>query len=164
MSLKTLTAVEQNVTRISRQYPYFPAELAIILRLIKLMGWQVGQAANGLLKSWDMTYPEYNVLATLYGSDGHAMCLTDMCDVLGETPAHASRLIQVLDKRGLIDRRYDATDRRKVVAVLTNRGVRLVETLLPVISGMVNEHIGSFEAGEMAELLRLLKKSMTSLA
>jgi DNA-binding MarR family transcriptional regulator len=164
MSSKTLTAVEQNVARISRQYPYFPVELAIILRLVKLMGWQVGQAANGLLKSWDITYAEYNVLATLYGSDGYAMCLAEMCDVLGETPGQGSRLIQLLDKRSLIERRCDATDRRKVVAVLNDRGVRLVETLLPVISGMVNEHVGSFEAGEMGELLRLLKKSMTSLA
>jgi DNA-binding MarR family transcriptional regulator len=164
MSSKILVAVEQNVARISRQYHHFPAELAIVLRLVKLMGWRVSQAANGLLKGWDITYPEYNVLATLYGSERYAMCLVDMCEVMGETTGHVSRLIQRLVKRGLIERGYDTDDRRKLVAVLNDKGAKLVQALLPVISGMVNDPVGSFAPGEMTELLRLLKKSLASMA
>jgi DNA-binding MarR family transcriptional regulator len=53
---------------------------------------------------------------------------------LALAPPSMTRLADRLEERGLIERRRDAEDRRKVVAALTAEGRRLVSTL-PLLAG-----------------------------
>ncbi len=51
---------------------------------------------------------------------------------LGLTPPSVTRVIDRLEERGLIERRRDAADRRKVVAAILPAGLRLV-TSVPLL-------------------------------
>jgi MarR family transcriptional regulator, negative regulator of the multidrug operon emrRAB len=163
MPLNVLDTIEQHVLSISRRHPDFPTQFALVLRAIKLFGWHLNNMAHGLLKTWGVTYMEYNVLTTLYGSESHVMSIADLSGAVGEPSGQISRVVQVLHKRGLVLRSHDKVDRRKVTVSLDNAGVTLMEKVLPVINTMANDYLQSFAPGEMDELLRLLKKSMKSM-
>jgi DNA-binding MarR family transcriptional regulator len=46
-----------------------------------------------------------------------------------------TRLVDRLEERGLIERRRDDEDRRKVVATVTEEGRRLVSAVVPFLEG-----------------------------
>jgi MarR family transcriptional regulator, negative regulator of the multidrug operon emrRAB len=164
MPLKALATIEKNVTRIHRRHRNFPVDVAMILRLVKLIDWQVTHSGNALLKTWGVTYEEYGLLTTLYGTEDYALSARELCHIVGQTSGRVNRLIHLLDERGLVVRSYGVTDRRKAVATLSDQGIKLVREVLPVIDAMVSGYVQSFAQGELAELTRLLKKSVKSLA
>ncbi|MEA2655406.1 MAG: Winged helix DNA-binding domain, partial [Chloroflexota bacterium] len=50
-------------------------------------------------------------------------------------PPSMTRLVDRLEERGLIERRRDDEDRRKVVATVTDEGRRLVSAVVPFLEG-----------------------------
>lgn len=164
MSHDALTAIERSVSSIRRRYRDFPCDLAMMFRMARLIGGQITHSSNALLKTWGITYEEYGVITTLYGSESHSMLAAELCHLVGARVAQVNRLIQQLDQRGLVIRSYDVVDRRKAVATLSDRGVKLVQEVLPVIGAMTRNIVQSFAPGELPELVRLLKKSVRTLA
>jgi DNA-binding MarR family transcriptional regulator len=164
MPSNALATIEQSVVNIGRRHADFPVEFAMVLRLIKFYGGHMANSAHFLLKAWGVTYAEYSLLSMLYGSKGHALSMADLCTAVGENPGPVTRSIRLLHKRGLVVRNHDKVDRRKVTVVLDKKGVTLVQTMLPVLTSMTNDYLRSFAPGEVRELLRLLRKSITSMA
>jgi DNA-binding MarR family transcriptional regulator len=54
---------------------------------------------------------------------------------LALAPPSMTRLVDRLEERGLIERRRDDEDRRKVVATVTEDGLRLVSAVVPFLEG-----------------------------
>jgi DNA-binding MarR family transcriptional regulator len=54
---------------------------------------------------------------------------------LALAPPSMTRLVDRLEERGLIERRRDDEDRRKVVATVTEEGRRLVSAVVPFLEG-----------------------------
>jgi MarR family transcriptional repressor of emrRAB len=158
MSFDAIAVIEKSVITIGRRYPGFPTELSIVLRLIKLLSWQMANTGNALLKTWGISFTEYNALTLLYGHGRKAMSATEISDVIGEPANATKRMIQSLQARGLIARGCDESDRRKVLGTLTDAGAQLVHEVLPVLCGLVNDFVRSFGAGEMAEFSQALKQ------
>jgi MarR family transcriptional regulator, negative regulator of the multidrug operon emrRAB len=163
-SSDVLATLDQNLSRLSGQQTEFPKDWVIAIRLMKLVVSHATSIANAWLKVWHVSYPEYLVMTTLYGSEGQAMPVAALSRVLGEPSSHTTRLLHLLGRRGLIVRRLDESDRRKVIATLSEEGARLVQAVLPALGGMLGEHVRAFEPGELPELLRLLKKTMQGLS
>jgi MarR family transcriptional regulator, 2-MHQ and catechol-resistance regulon repressor len=67
-------------------------------------------------------------------------------------------LVDQLEKRALVKRERDGTDRRLVAVVLTNTGRELVESLLPDHVTVITELFSALEPGEQETLARLCKK------
>jgi DNA-binding MarR family transcriptional regulator len=107
---------------------------------------------------------EYSVLSTLYGRQRQTMSTAELSDVIGEAPEHVKRLTLALSLRGLVVRNFDTADRRKVMAGLSDAGVVLIRSILPVVSGMTADLVNSFAPGELATLLALLRKLTRSAA
>ncbi len=59
-------------------------------------------------------------------------CLGQLGSELGLTPPSVTRIVDGLEERGLIERRRDASDRRRVFAAITPDGLRLV-TSVPLL-------------------------------
>ena len=164
MPTNALAKIEQSVVNISRQHDDFPVEFATVLRLIKLYGRHMANSSHTILKVWGVTYEEYSILSMLYGCKDHVMSMADLCSAVGETPGPVGRFIHLLQKRELVARHHDKVDRRKVMVALSSDGVALMQTMLPVLTSLTNDYLRSFGPGEVGELLRLLRKSITSMA
>jgi MarR family transcriptional regulator, negative regulator of the multidrug operon emrRAB len=160
MSEDPLITIEQDIASIARRHIDFPVELSMVLHLVKRFGWHMACSADALLKTWGITYVEYGLLVALYGRPNQSVSVAELCNVIGEAPQHVRRLTLALSRRGLVVRTRDAAGRRKAVVGLSDDGVALVQSMLPVISSMAAGCVDSFAAGELTRLLGLLKKLM----
>lgn len=110
-----------------------------------------------MMRPWNINSVEYLILSSLYGSEGHAMHAIELPGLIGQKSQIIGRMVQRLQKRGLVGRRL-ASDRRKTEIVLSPHGLDLIEEILPTAVGLVDEQIKAFAPGELAELVRLLTK------
>jgi DNA-binding MarR family transcriptional regulator len=80
------------------------------------------------LKTWKLTVPEYRVLACLMGAEG-----LGVGDLAAMAIMEQSRMTKILDrmqKQGLVERRSDARDKRRVLIHLTDQGRKRAEPVL----------------------------------
>ena len=80
------------------------------------------------LKTWKLTVPKYRVLACLTGAEG-----LGVGDLAAMAIMEQSRMTKILDrmqKQGLVERRSDPKDKRRVLIHLTDQGRKRAEPVL----------------------------------
>ncbi|QLY28134.1 MarR family winged helix-turn-helix transcriptional regulator [Nocardia huaxiensis] len=82
-------------------------------------------------RAHDLSVAEFDVLLRLGRSPGSKLRITDLVTQTGLTSGGMTRLIDRLDKRGLVERVTDPTDRRVVLAHLTPAGAAKNATVIP---------------------------------
>ncbi|HEV2815177.1 MAG TPA: MarR family transcriptional regulator [Solirubrobacteraceae bacterium] len=70
------------------------------------------------------------LLSRLARADDHMMRLSSLADASGLSLSRVSRIVDGLEKRGLVERRADATDTRAKNAWLTPAGLELLRAAL----------------------------------
>jgi MarR family transcriptional repressor of emrRAB len=156
-------STEQRLAITRRQYPAFPHEPAVLVRLIKHIHKLVHDDANALLKPWGINHPEYNLLMMLYGTDGYTLNPTQLAEAAGEKSANITRLTNELCDKGLIERTASDEDRRKIALTLSKAGIAMIESFLPDICTLLERQTGGLQPREMAQLEKLLKKFLGQL-
>src|SRR6266700_626947 len=109
-----------------------------------------------VLKTEDLSATQYNVLRILRGSPEGLTCGEIASRMITRDP-DITRLLDRLEKRGLISRRRETNDRRTVMATITPDGLKVVDRLdRPVQSGHRRQlgHLGRERLRTLTELLR----------
>jgi DNA-binding MarR family transcriptional regulator len=99
------------------------------------------------------------------------MCLRDN---LASTPTEISqyicydsgamtRVIDQMQKRGLISRRRSNADRRVVALKLTAEGRKMVEATIPIVADLYNQLLADFSRSEADTLVSLLTRFVDKL-
>ncbi len=86
----------------------------------------------------------------------------ELCKALGVKPTNIVPLIDELEERNFIVRRYTQTDKRSRALQLTPAGKKFTEELLPLHESLEQSVSHYLNKAERAELLRLLKKFRTA--
>ena len=81
-----------------------------------------------------------------------------LADKLGVTRATMTGLLDGLRKEGLIERRIQPEDRRKVGVLLTDNGHRILDKILPDYYRHYAKLTNYLDEGERQTLISLLKK------
>lgn len=112
-----------------------------------------------LLKSRDLSHAQYNVLRILRGAGPEgATCSTVGGRLIRHDP-DVTRLMDGLDKRGLIERARDTKDRRVVRARLTNDGMALLEELDDPVDDLHTRQLGHVGSKRLADLVAVLEEA-----
>lgn len=116
-------------------------------------------AQNRLFKSFGLSMPGYNVLRILRsaGSEGRT-CSGIRDDLIAQVP-DVTRLLDRLERAGLVERRRSSEDRRVVFAHLTDEGEKLLSRLADPVMKLHKELLGHMEREELSTLSRLLFKA-----
>jgi DNA-binding MarR family transcriptional regulator len=79
--------------------------------------------------------PVWDMLLALYCSParGKRLSVTSLCEAAGVPQTTASRWVQMLEDRGLIERQPDESDRRRHYLILAPRGEALMSAYLSSI-------------------------------
>lgn len=108
-----------------------------------------------VLKTEDLSANQYNVLRILRGSPDGLPCGEIACCMITRDP-DITRLLDRMEKRGLISRCRETKDRRMVTARITPDGLKLLARLdEPVEESHRKQlgHLGRERLGALTELL-----------
>jgi DNA-binding MarR family transcriptional regulator len=116
----------------------------------------LSRGLNGVLKAEDLSATQYNVLRILRGSPEGLPCGEIANRMITRDP-DVTRLLDRLEKRGLISRSRETRDRRTVLARITPAGGKLLARLdKPVQDGHRRQlgHLGPRRLRDLSELLQ----------
>lgn len=109
----------------------------------------------------DLTPDMWSVLAYLWHEDG--LTQLDLCIATSRDKPNMTRLLDNLEKRGLVARRQDATDRRSNRIYLTTKGMELKETVHPITDQAVEKGLEGLSEEDLESVRRILKVVMDNL-
>lgn len=97
----------------------------------------------------------WRMLATLAGTSGRT--IGELADEMILQQPTATKIVDRLEKEGLIERGSSANDRRQVVVRLTPRGVVLISSLQKEAAQHQNEVLAAYTKAETELLFRVLR-------
>jgi DNA-binding MarR family transcriptional regulator len=124
----------------------------LISRVQSLMRPQV----EAVFDRQDLTFSQWRVLMCL--RDGVANTCADISRELSHDSGSLTRLVDQLDRRGLILRTRDRKDRRVVTLALTPAGRAAIKAALPNVVAHFNDVLQGFTPQEAKLLVALLNR------
>ncbi|MCC9166207.1 MarR family winged helix-turn-helix transcriptional regulator [Pontibacter harenae] len=97
--------------------------------------WLVARI-DGLLKPYDISSQQYNVLRILRGQQGKLINLYEIQERMLNKMSNATRLVEKLRLKGLVTRELCEHNRRKVEIAITEKGLELLETIDPLMADL----------------------------
>ena len=101
-------------------------------------------------------------LAVLDGA-GQPLSPTTIAERLIVTTASVTSLLDTLERRGLVERRPDPTDRRRLLVAITDDGLALVDQFLPEVVALQTASMEGLSEPQRRQLLKLMAAVRTGL-
>ena len=115
---------------------------------------QVQKIESTHLARYNLTLPQFDVLAQLYKEEG--ITQQALADRLFVTKGNVCGLMDRMMEQELVERRADPEDRRAYMLHLTPKGKKLIETVLPAHSQLVASQFCPLDTEKQKQLLDLL--------
>lgn len=131
-----------------------------LLLNVMFTGVWIQQKMTCLLKPYDISEPQYNVLRILRGQNGAAMNLYEIQDRMIQKMSNVSRLIDKLVAKKLVVRKESKDNRRRVDITITEKGMELLANIEPTIEGVFQQMqstITKEQAENAANLLDIMR-------
>lgn len=110
-----------------------------------------------------LTGSQYNVLRILRGSHPARLACSDIASRMIDRDPDVTRLLDRLEKRGLVKRARSRTDRRVVEIGITAKGLQVVGGLDPQAQRMPKALLGHLGPDRLRQLTRLLETIIADL-
>ena len=98
----------------------------LVVNLIYTNSW-LSEQQQGTFKPFGITSPQYNVLRILRGQYPEPCTVNTIIDRMLDRMSNASRIVDRLEAKGLVERKVCKTDRRAKDVVITQSGLDLLE-------------------------------------
>lgn len=130
----------------------------LIVNLLYTHGWLNGLMANPL-KEYDLSPQQFNILRILRGQHPRPSSVNLLKERMLDKMSNASRLVEKLRIKGLVERDICPQDRRSVNVRITEKGLELLKTLDQTESEWENRFhaLDQEEAGTLNVLLDKLR-------
>lgn len=110
-----------------------------------------------------MSHDDYILLTRLYRASDRSMRMSDLAAELSHSPSRISHTIARLEQRGWVERARGASDRRVVVARLSESGAAKLREASPahlaLVERLVFESLGDRGVVEAADALDQIRKA-----
>jgi DNA-binding MarR family transcriptional regulator len=138
-------------------------EVAIqVLRSIRQIVRKISEHSKHLSRDLGLTLPQLLCLRAIgkatQEEPNAAVTVVQVAQLVQLSPATVSRIIDRLERAGLVTRERMAQDRRKVRLNLTPRGLERYETLPVGLQERFLERLDKLPSDEREQLLRALRK------
>lgn len=111
---------------------------------------------EALFADQELTFSQWTTLVALH--DGRIRTAGDLAHNICHDAGSLTRLIDEMQKRGLVRRGRSESDRRVVTLSLTPRGRQMVEALAPRLMHFWNGLLSGFSHAEVDTLINLLTR------
>ena len=141
---------------LKQKKPFSSPEQEILLGLLMAAARVVEPWARFLKTTAQLTNNQYNVLRILRGSHPAKLACSDIAERMIDRDPDITRLIDRVEKRGLVKRIRSRRDRRVVEVGITDKGLALVRGLDAHVQRMPKAllgHLGVERVGQLGSLL-----------
>lgn len=108
-----------------------------------------------LLRPFDLSPQQYNVLRILKGAYPKPMRVQDINERMLDRTSNTSRLIDKLLNKGFVDKQLSRYDRRAVDIVISETGISILDKTTPLITAL-ETLLHGFETEEIEKLNDML--------
>ena len=116
-----------------------------------------------LLAEHQLTLPSYDVLLQLAEAPGRRLRMTELADRVLLSRSGLTRLVDRMEKEGLVERAACPGDARGTHAVLTDAGLSRLRAAAPTHLRGVAQHVTEvLSAGELVALRQLMTKLLAA--
>nr|WP_317168133.1 MarR family transcriptional regulator [Leptobacterium flavescens] len=134
-----------------------PLKKETLIHLI-LIHNRIKEAVSEVLKPFDISIQQYNVLRILRGQNKKPANLSTINERMVSKMSNTTRLVDKLISKGLVDRSVCPTNRRKVEILITNDGLDALAKMDEAVDGAEDFLTGDFNDNELKTLNALLNK------
>lgn len=157
LTLVVITTILNPMSRRNIAHPALPLQDSLFISLHKTADF-LGLEAEQLLKPHGLTGTQYNVLRILRGAEPDGL----PCRVIGERmishDPDMTRLLDRMEKRGIISRARQTDDRRVIKARITSAGLALLKSLDQPVRELHKRQFHHLPAARLKTLARLLEE------
>lgn len=119
--------------------------------------WMMARV-DGLLKPYDISSQQFNVLRILRGQHGKPLNLFTIQERMLNRMSNATRLVEKLRLKGLVTRELCEQNRRKVEIAITKKGIELLDSLDPLMKQLEEDTFKSLTEAEAQHLSDILDR------
>ena len=142
-------------TELKQRKPFTSLQQEAQLNIVRT-GNLLTDAFERLLKPHGITGTQYNVLRILRGAGTEGLCRNEVRERLLSRMPDATRLLDRMEKAGLVTRSREDGDRRMVTTRITAEGQRLVDKLDDVVEEEHYRQLGHLSEKQTRKLIKLL--------
>ena len=127
-----------------------------IVNMVFSYNWLVNFHVD-LLKPYDITIQQYNILRILRGQHSKPATIKLIKERMLDRMSDASRIVEKLRVKGMVERNICATDRRNVDVLITEKGLNLLAEIDKYEDEM-EKRLSALNDDEVKQLNELLDK------
>ena len=144
---------------IKKVRPFDAPEQEAYLNLARTWDVLAGEIAASVFKPAGLSPVQYNVLRILRGAGGGPLACGEIGDRMITRDPDMTRLLDRMEKRGLVSRCRESGDRRVVSVRITDAGLAALKQLDPKVLAAHRKQLGHMSAAELNQLSALLEKA-----
>lgn len=114
---------------------------------------------NELFKTFGLTIQQYNILRILKGQYPQTTTVKLIRERMLDKMSDASRVVENLRKKNLVERELNEDDRRSVDVIITQKGFDLLNEIEEKGGGTLDSYLSKLPLNEVEQLNSLLDKA-----
>ena len=118
----------------------------------------VNKSLNDVLKPFDISIQQFNVLRILRGQHEKPITLETVQELMINKMSNTTRLIDKLILKKYVEKKINKINRRKIDITITQEGLKLLDIIDTLIDSTEKNIMSSLSDDETKELIRLLGK------
>lgn len=151
----------------NQELPELATESMAVLGRLNRVAKHIEKRLGKNFSTYNLNSGEFDVLATLRrsgtGGNGYRLKPTELYQSLMITSGAMTNRIDTLEKKGLVSRTRDDTDRRAICVELTKKGLDLISQAIVTHTETEDSILKDLSGEETALFNQLLKKLLFSL-
>jgi len=141
---------------LKQKKPFATLEQEVVLNVMRTAA-ALRQGTAEVLRPHHLSGPQYNILRILRGASEEGLPCSEIGDRLVSRDPDVTRLLDRMEKRGLVVRGRSASDRRVVNARITKKGLELADRLDAPITSNHLAQLRHMKRKDLRALIDLLE-------
>lgn len=141
--------------------PFTSLEEEVFLNLIRTAD-ELMRRFSEVLKPAELTPTQYNVLRILRGAEPEGISCREIAERMVTHDPDVTRMLDRLEKRGLVVRRREARDRRIINTRITPKGLNLLAGIDQDVADFHRRKLQHIKTSSLNKLNSLLEKARSS--
>lgn len=141
---------------IKQDKPFTSLQAEVFLNLMRTAD-ALARGAGEILKPAGLSHTQYNVLRILRGAGERGLCHREVAERMITRDPDMTRLVDRLERRGLVLRSRDSRDRRVITVRVTTAGQKVLKDLDGPVAQYHRKLLSHMHKGELRKLAELLE-------